>query len=40
MRIRRFNEAATENWDNVENDIRLLFSEYTDQDDDTLKITD
>ena len=40
MRIRRFNESATENWDNVENDIRLLFSEYTDQDDDTLKITD
>ena len=40
MRIRRFNEAATANWDNVENDIRLLFSEYTDQDDDTLKITD
>lgn len=40
MRIRRFNEATTENWDNVENDIRLLFSEYTDLDSEALKITD
>jgi hypothetical protein len=40
MRIKRFNEAATQGWDSVENDIRLLFSEYTDLDDEALKITD
>lgn len=40
MRIRRFNEAATQGWDSVEDDIRLLFSDYTDLDDGALKITD
>lgn len=40
MRIRRFNEAITEGWDHVEDDIRMLFSEYTDANSDALKITD
>jgi hypothetical protein len=40
MRIRRFNEAVSAGWDNIESDVRLMFSEYTDLDDSALTIED